>query len=50
MKIKKGEVICIASGVFEGYNRVGPFVASREFDLVAFIETVKSSDTAPSGI
>ncbi|PRW84818.1 hypothetical protein C7A11_25045 [Pseudomonas simiae] len=50
MKIKKGEVICIASGVFEGYDRTGPFVAIREFDLVVFIETVMPSDMKPSEI
>ncbi len=41
MKIKQGKVIRIASGIFEGYSRAGPFVASREFDLVALIETLK---------
>ncbi|PCM50207.1 hypothetical protein CP335_08380 [Pseudomonas fluorescens] len=27
---------------------MGPFVASREFNLIAFIETVKPSDTESS--
>ena len=47
MIIKKGEVICIASGVFEGYNRDGPYAATREFDLAAFIEMARASNMEP---
>ncbi|SDI95053.1 hypothetical protein SAMN05216605_11986 [Pseudomonas abietaniphila] len=48
MLIKKGEIICIASGVFEGYDQDGPFQAEVDFDLEDFIEAVRSS--APPGI
>lgn len=41
--IKKGEVICIASGVFESYHRFGPFLVEMEFDLDEFITTVNHS-------
>jgi hypothetical protein len=42
MIVKAGEVICVASGVFEQYDRAGPFVAAQDFDLVLFIERVMS--------
>lgn len=29
MFMKAGEVICIASGIYEGYDRTGPFVVTR---------------------
>ena len=42
MIVKAGEVICIASGIFEGYARAGPFVATQDFDLDSFVaETMK---------
>jgi hypothetical protein len=41
--IKKGEVICIASGVYESYHRTGPFTVETDFDLNKFITTVKHS-------
>lgn len=41
--IKKGEVICIASGVFESYHRFGPFLVEMGFDLNEFITTVSNS-------
>lgn len=47
MIIKKGEVIGIASGIFEGYNRAGPYVSTREFDLAAFIEMARASNMEP---
>jgi hypothetical protein len=47
MIVKRGEVICIASGVFEGYDRAGPFVVAQEFDLNAFIDLVKTSVAEP---
>jgi hypothetical protein len=41
--IKKGEVICIASEVYESYYRAGPYLVEKDFDLSEFITTVKSS-------
>lgn len=41
--LKKGEVICIASEVFESYHRFGPFSVEVDFDLSEFIATVKNS-------
>jgi hypothetical protein len=38
MIVKAGEVICVASGVFEQYDRAGPFVATQDFDLDLFVE------------
>ncbi|WP_062389413.1 hypothetical protein [Pseudomonas abietaniphila] len=40
--LKKGDIICIASGVFEAYERQGPFLVEREFDLIAFVDDVKA--------
>ena len=40
MILKAGEVICLASCVFEQYDRVGPFVATQDFDLNLFVERV----------
>lgn len=37
MIVKAGEVICIASGIYEGYVRAGPFVATQDFDLDSFV-------------
>lgn len=45
--VKKGEVICIASGVYEGYDRAGPFIATQDFDLNAIVESVKSTVVEP---
>ncbi|MEE4622381.1 hypothetical protein V2L00_01555 [Pseudomonas alliivorans] len=42
MILKAGEIICVASGVFEQYDRVGPFVATQDFDLDVFVEKVMS--------
>ncbi|WP_315337350.1 MULTISPECIES: hypothetical protein [Pseudomonas] len=47
MILKAREVICIASGVFEGYDKAGPFMALRDFDLDAFIETITPSAPEP---
>jgi hypothetical protein len=41
--IKKGEVICIASGVFESYHRFGPFLVEMDFDLNEFVTSVNHS-------
>jgi hypothetical protein len=35
--IRKGEVITIASGWFEKYDRAGPFVAVQDIDIDAFV-------------
>ncbi|WP_443701148.1 hypothetical protein [Pseudomonas sp.] len=40
MIVKAGEIICIASGIFEGYDRAGPFVATQDFDLDSFVAEV----------
>ena len=45
--IKAGEVICLASGVYEGYSKKGPFVAMSEFDLLAFIDAARISEMEP---
>ncbi|WP_282348447.1 hypothetical protein [Pseudomonas sp. PS01301] len=45
MIVKTGEVICIASGIYEGYDRSGPFVATREFDLGSFVAEVIPQQT-----
>lgn len=37
MIVKKGEVITIASGWYEGYDRAGPFVAIQDIDVDAFV-------------
>ena len=43
MVMKAGEVVCIASGIFEGYDRTGPFVVVQDFDLEAFIDEVRTT-------
>lgn len=40
---KKGEVICIASEVYESYYRAGPYLVEKDFDLSEFIITAKRS-------
>lgn len=45
--VKKGEVISIASGVYESYERSGPFVAMRDFDLDAIVERLKPAVSEP---
>lgn len=42
MIVKKGEVITIASGVFEGYDRAGPFMAVQDIDLDAFLAAARA--------
>lgn len=37
MIVKKGDIITLASGIFESYNREGPFIAIHGFDLGAFV-------------
>lgn len=41
--LRTGDVITIASGKFEGYDRAGPFLVEREFDLGAFVRDAKNS-------
>lgn len=38
MVMKAGEVVCIASGIYEGYDRAGPFILVQDFDLEEFID------------
>ncbi|QXG45611.1 hypothetical protein [Pseudomonas viridiflava] len=45
MLLKKGEVVSIASGIFESYSREGPFVATQDFDLGAYVAKTVSADT-----
>lgn len=46
MLLKKGEVVSIASGIFESYSREGPFVATQDFDLGVFVpKTVSPTET-----
>ena len=42
MVMKAGEVICIASGIYEGYDRTGPFIV-EDFDLEAFVDKAKAT-------
>ncbi|MEG5266336.1 hypothetical protein TRP66_18760 [Pseudomonas sp. JDS28PS106] len=37
MIVREGEVITIASGIFEGYDRAGPFVTLQDIDVDAFV-------------
>jgi hypothetical protein len=41
--LRPGDVITIASGKFEGYDRAGPFLVQREFDLDVFVREAKTS-------
>lgn len=41
--LRSGDVITIASGKFEGYDRSGPFLVQREFDLSTFVRDAKNS-------
>ena len=50
MFMKAGEVICIASGIYEGYDRTGPFVVTREFDLEAFVDQAKAALSEPGDV
>lgn len=43
MTVKEGEVITIACGIYESYDRGGPFVALKDFDLGAFVEQAKAT-------
>ncbi|POM10559.1 hypothetical protein CUU62_22915 [Pseudomonas sp. WP001] len=45
MLLKKGEVVTVASGIFESYSREGPFVATQDFDLGAFVAKAMSAVT-----
>nr|WP_314481807.1 hypothetical protein [uncultured Pseudomonas sp.] len=45
MLLKKGEVVTIASGIFESYSRDGPFVVTQDFDLGAFVTESASAVT-----
>lgn len=45
MLLKKGEVVTVASGIFDSYSRQGPFVATQDFDLGAFVGKAVSAVT-----
>jgi hypothetical protein len=45
--VKQGEVISIASGIYESYDRSGPFIATRDFDLDAIVERLKPAVSEP---
>lgn len=45
MLLKKGEVFTVASGIFESYSREGPFVATQDFNLDAFVAKAVSPVT-----
>ena len=45
MLLRKGEVVSIASGIFDAYSREGPFVATQDFDLGAFVAKAVSAVT-----
>ncbi|WP_282349017.1 hypothetical protein [Pseudomonas sp. PS01301] len=47
MVMKAGEVICIASGIYEGCDRTGPFIVAQDFDLEAFIDKAKATVEEP---
>lgn len=50
MVMKTAEVICIASGIYEGYDRTGPFIVARDFDLEAFVDKAKATVEESWGI
>ena len=47
MVMKAGEVISIASGIYEGYDRAGPFVVAQDFDFEAFIDKARATIEEP---
>lgn len=47
MVVKAGEVISIASGIYEGYDRAGPFVFAQDFDFEAFIDKARATIEEP---
>lgn len=47
MFVKKGEVVCIASGYFESYERNGSYVVARDFDLSLFTGTISPPNMTP---
>lgn len=50
MLMKAGEVICIVSGIYEGYDRAGPFIVAQDFDLEAFVYEAKMAITEPQDV
>lgn len=43
MIMSEGEVITIASGAYESYDRGGPFIVLKDFDLSAFVAEAKTT-------
>ena len=46
--IKKGEPLCVSSGVYESYTREGPYVALRDFEFNNAIEEFKRKKPVPN--
>lgn len=47
MVMKVGDVISIASGIYEGYDKTGPFVVAQNFDFEAFIDKARATIEEP---
>lgn len=47
MYIKKGEPLCVSSGVYESYICDGPYVALRDFEFNDAIEEFKRKAPVP---
>lgn len=43
MVLKAGEVISIASGIYEAYDRDNPFTVMRDFVLELFVDKTKDA-------
>ena len=47
LNIKKGELLCVSSGMYESYSREGPYIALRHFEFEEVIEEFKISGFVP---
>jgi hypothetical protein len=43
MVMKAGEVISIASGIYEKYDRAGTFIVVQDFDLEEFVDKARAT-------
>ncbi|MBA1245880.1 hypothetical protein G7016_24460 [Pseudomonas japonica] len=50
MILKAGEVIAVASGIYEGYDKAGPFIVARDFDLQAFVDQADAALSEELGV
>lgn len=41
--MSEGEIITIASGAYETYDRVGPFIVLKDFNLSDFVDEAKTT-------